>query len=460
MTGAEIMLVLMFLALFAGILSGIPAMLAIAGMPLALAFIGAQFGLFNLTLLNTYPARVWGVMTNTLLMAVPLFVLMGVLLERSGLAERMLRVLARLMGGSARGMALSVLAFSTIIAASTGIIGATIVMLVLIALGPMMSAGVGKRQAAGLITASGTLGQIVPPSIVLVLLGDQIGNTYVEAQQRAGNFAPQAVSVADLFAGALVPSLLLVGLYALWLLVSLRPAKGAVPPPRQPVARREILFTFLPPLLLILAVLGSIVAGIATPTESAALGVAGAFLLALFTRKLSLRILRETSVETARTTAMILFVMMGATLFSVVFRRLGGDAMIVQLFGFGVDQPYLALFTIMALVFILGFFLDWIEISLVVIPIIAPVVLTLDFGLPREQVLIWFAIALAVNLQTSFLTPPFGHALFYLRSVVPDLPMGIVYRGIVPFVAIQLVVVVLTVVFPQIAMWLPGMMGR
>ena len=285
MSPQELILLAMFAALFVGILSGIPAMLAIAGVPVVAAVIAAQFDLFNLSFLNFFPARVWGVMTNTLLMAVPLFVLMGVLLERSRLAERMLQVLARLMGDSPRGMALSVLLFSAVIAASTGIIGATVVMLVLISLKPMLEAGVDKRQASGLICASGTLGQIIPPSIVLVLLGDQIGTTYLDAQQRAGNFAPTPVSVADLFAGALVPGMLLVGLYALWLVITLRPARGdrtAARPRRSRVPMGEILFTFLPPMLLILAVLGSILAGVATATEAAGLGAVGALLMAAF----------------------------------------------------------------------------------------------------------------------------------------------------------------------------------
>lgn len=509
MSGAEIMLVLMFLALFAGILSGIPAMLAIAGMPLALAFVGAQFGLFNLTLLNTYPARVWGVMTNTLLMAVPLFVLMGVLLERSGLAERMLRVLARLMGGSARGMALSVLAFSTIIAASTGIIGATIVMLVLIALGPMLSAGVDKRAAAGLITASGTLGQIVPPSIVLVLLGDQIGNTYVEAQQRAGNFAPQAVSVADLFAGALIPSLLLVGLYALWLLVSLRPVKGAVPPPRQPVEGREILFTFLPPLLLILAVLGSILGGVATATEAAGLGAVGALLMAAFMAArgpaerwviglgglaafglVALRIAglgraaidtpagmvaavgalliavavvaagarlwqrgvaQIALVETIKVSGMVFGIVVAASMLSLVFRGFHGERTVSALMSGLPGGELGAVVLVMGLVFVLGFIMDAVEIIYVVVPLLGPAVL---MGAIDP---VWFAVLLAMNLQTSFLTPPFGFALFYFRSVSPpSITTFDIYRGVVPFVLLQLLALAILIAFPALATWLPA----
>lgn len=509
MSPAEWWLVVMFLLLFAGILSGIPAMLAIAGVPLAVAWVAGQFGDFNLTLLNVFPARVWGVMTNTLLMAVPLFVLMGVLLERSGLAERMLRVLARLMGGSPRGMMLSVLAFSTVIAASTGIIGATIVMLVLIALKPMLDAGVDRRQAAGLITASGTLGQIIPPSIVLVLLGDQIGNTYLDAQQRAGNFAPEAVSVADLFAGALVPGLLLVGLYALWLAVSLRPARGAARPAAgAPVTGRELAFTFLPPVLLILAVLGSILGGVATATEAAGLGAVGAALMAAFvpargaerwviglaglsafglvvlrvaglgragldtlpgmlaalaavlialgTLAAVVRLLRgglaqQAMVETIKVSGMVFGIVIAASMLALVFRGFHGDRTVAHLMEALPGGETGAVLVIMGIVFVLGFILDAVEIIYIVVPLLGPAVLG------GEVSPVWFAVLLAMNLQTSFLTPPFGFALFYFRSAAPPSITTIdIYRGVVPFVLLQLLALAILLAFPALATWLPA----
>lgn len=509
MNPAEILLILLFLGLFAAILSGVPAMLAIAGAPLALAVIAAQFGYFNLTLLNNFPARVWGVMTNSLLMAVPLFVLMGVLLERSGLAERMLKVLARLMGGSARGMGMAVLVFSTVIAASTGIIGATIVMLVLIALTPMLQAGMPKRQASGLIAASGTLGQIVPPSIVLVLLGDQIGNTYLEAQQRAGNFAPQAVSVADLFAGALIPSFLLVVIYALWLLVSLRPVKGAVPPPREPVSARELWLTFLPPMLLILAVLGSILGGVATATEAAGLGAAGALMMAAFARApgpaerwviglgglaafgfVALRVLglgraaidtpagmaallgallialamavatarlwrggmaQMAVVQTIKVSGMVFGIVVAASMLALVFRGLHGERTVAALMSGLPGGELGAVLVVMALVFVLGFIMDAVEIIYVVVPLLGPVVLMGDIN-P-----VWFAVLLAMNLQTSFLTPPFGFALFYFRSVAPpSITTFDIYRGVIPFVILQLLALATLIAFPVLATWLPA----
>jgi tripartite ATP-independent transporter DctM subunit len=504
----EWILLVMLGALFAGILSGIPAMLAIAGVPMVTAFVAAQFGFFNLSFLFFFPARVWGVMTNTLLMAVPLFVLMGVLLERSRLAERMLQVLARLMGGSPRGMALSVLMFSAIIAASTGIIGATVVMLVLIALRPMLAAGVPKRQASGLICASGTLGQIIPPSIVLVLLGDQIGNTYLDAQQRAGNFAPTPVSVADLFAGALVPGVMLVGLYALWLLFTLRPARGTVPPPREAVPVGEILFTFLPPLLLILAVLGSILAGVATATEAAGLGAVGALLMAAFAttratvervliaaaglsafalvalrmaglgraaldtpagmlalaaaglialgvviaglRLWQRHLLQASLVETIRVSGMVFGIVIAASMLALVFRGFGGDRTVTALMGALPGGELTPVLIVMLVVFVLGFILDAVEIIYIVIPLLGPAVLMGDVS-P-----VWFAVLLAMNLQTSFLTPPFGFALFYFRSVAPA-TIGTVdiYRGVLPFVLLQLAALAILIAFPTLATWLP-----
>ncbi|KPQ07400.1 MAG: TRAP-type mannitol/chloroaromatic compound transport system, large permease component [Rhodobacteraceae bacterium HLUCCA12] len=502
----------MFVALFMGILSGIPAMLAIAGVPLATAVIAALAGLFDLSFLSLFPARVWGVMTNTLLMAVPLFVLMGVFLERSRLAESMLKILARMLGGSPRGMALSVLAFSALIAASTGIIGATVVMLVLISLRPMLEAGVHKRQASGLICAAGTLGQIIPPSILLVLLGDQIGNTYLEAQQQAGNFAPQPVSVADLFAGALVPGLVLVGLYGVWLLVTLRPAASTstavAPMPKGKVPLTDILFTFLPPVLLILAVLGSILGGIATATEAAGLGAVGALLMAAFARAQArgersiiaaaglaafvlvmlrmagfgragldsaagllavaaaalialgvlvgaarlwgARMLQLAMVDTIRISGMVFGIVIAASMLALVFRGLGGDHTVSDMMAALPGGEWGALLIVMGIVFVLGFILEAVEIIYIVVPLLGPAVLSGDIS-P-----VWFAVLLAMNLQTSFLTPPFGFALFYFRSVAPASISTIdVYRGVIPFVLLQLLALALLIAVPALVTWLP-----
>ncbi|QKV17383.1 TRAP transporter large permease [Oricola thermophila] len=509
MTAQETFLLLMVFGLFAGILSGIPAMLAISGVPLVTAVIGHFFGVFDLGFLSFFPARIWGIMTNNLLMAVPLFVLMGVLLERARLAEDMLGVLARMMGGSARGMGLSVLFFSAMIAAATGIIGATVVMLVLVGLKPMLDVGISKRQASGLICASGTLGQIIPPSILLVLLGDQIGNTYLEAQQKAGNFAPLPVSVGDLFAGALMPGLVLVGLYAIYLAVSLRPAKDAPPPPAADrVSRAEIAYTFLPPMLLILAVLGSILGGIATATEAAGLGAVGALLLAAFKSAASraerrlivatglaafalvalqvagfgrsgagslaglfaiaagvliavgtvasaVRLWRRQTLlpslmDTIRISGMVFGIVVAASLLSLVFRGFGGDRMVTELLAHLPGGHVSALVIIMLLVFFLGFILEAVEIIYVVVPLLGPAVLGTDIS-P-----VWFAVLMAMNLQTSFLTPPFGFALFYFRSAAPrNITTIDIYRGVVPFIVLQLLALAILAAYPPLATWLP-----
>ncbi len=509
MTPQELFLLLMLGGLFAGILSGIPAMLAIAGVPLVTAVIASGFGAFDLRFLTFFPARVWGVMTNTLLMAVPLFVLMGVLLERAQLAERMLGVLARLLGGSPRGMALAVLAFSTMIAAATGIIGATVVMLVLVALGPMLAAGIPQRQASGLICTSGTLGQIIPPSILLVLLGDQIGTTYLEAQQRAGNFAPQPVSVGDLFAGALIPGLVLVGLYGVYVALTLRPARGSPRPPRAaPVPWPEIVFTFLPPMLLILAVLGSILAGVATATEAAGLGAVGALLLAAFAQMhsrwgralmaaaglsafglVALRmaglgraaldspagmaalaaacliaagtvlaagklwrggLLQGALSETMKISGMVFGIIIAASMLALVFRGFGGDRQVAAIMSTLPGGDLGAILLVMAVVFVLGFILEAVEIIYIVVPLLGPAILGTDIS-P-----VWFAVLLAMNLQTSFLTPPFGFALFYFRSAAPrSITSGDIYRGVAPFVALQLLALALLLAVPGLATWLP-----
>lgn len=490
MTLAEVFLIMLGLALAAGILSGIPAMLAIAGVPFVMALLGSLVGVFDLGFLNFFPARVYGIMSNPLLMAVPLFVLMGVLLEKSRVSERMLQVLGQMLGGSARGMAVSVLIFSAIIAASTGIVGATVVMLVLMSLPAMLQAGVPKPLASGLICAGGTLGQIIPPSILLVLLGDQIGNTYLEAQQRAGNFAPDAVSVGDLFAGALLPGLMLVGLYALYAFAVLTIAGRAAPAPvgtRPPFQRPPlgvILGSFAPPLLMILAVLGSILAGVATTTEAAGLGAlavltllvlrlmttgrAGAvatglavLLVVLLLLGLAVAVwklwragvLAPATEETLRITGMVFGIVIAASMLALVFRGFGGEEAAAHLLGNLPGGEWGALFIIMGLVFLLGFLLEAIEIIYIVVPLLGPPLLGGDIS-P-----VWFGVLLAMNLQTSFLTPPFGFALFYFRSVAPrEITTRDTYLGVAPFVVLQLIGLAILIAFPALATWLPGVL--
>ena len=514
MTIHAVFLGILVLCLFAGILSGVPAMLAIAGVPLVVAVVASLFGAFDLSFLAFYPSRVWGVMTNGLLMAVPLFVLMGVVLERSRLAENMLNVLRDMLGSSARGLALSVLLFSAMIAASTGIIGATVVMLGLVSLPAMLNAGISPRLSSGLICASGTLGQIIPPSIILVLLGDQIGNAYLEAQQKAGNFAPDPVSVGDLFAGALLPGLMLVGLYGLYVLFALRPGKAgpAAPVKRVAVPARRVLGAFLPPLLLIVAVLGSILGGVATTTEAAGVGAAGAVLLAAWScggksrlerglvlgaglAALLLVTLRSTGqlppvpgsataivataaalllgagvaaagfrlnragiflpaiIDTLKISGMVFGIVVAASMLSLVFRGFGGEEIVGALMDAVPGGEWGALVIVMIVIFLLGFILEAVEIIYIVVPLLGAPILASDFS-P-----VWFAILIAMNLQTSFLTPPFGFALFYYRSVAPrSISTAEIYRAIIPFVAIQIVAIMLIVSFPDIATWLPGLL--
>ncbi|MFN3643056.1 MAG: TRAP transporter large permease subunit [Gemmobacter sp.] len=432
---------LMLLGLMAGIFSGYPVAFVLAGIGILFAFLSDIPILF----LSLGVGRIFsGILANWLLVAIPLFVFMGLMLERSGIAERLLQTLAAVFGGLPGGYAFAVALIGVIMAASTGIIGASVVLMGMMALPAMRESGYDMRLSAGLIAASGTLGILIPPSVMLIILGDQL-----------------QISVGDLFMGAIVPGLVLGGLYFAYLTLV-----AVFQPHRMPPARRSASLPLLQtlwalvrdlavPLLLILSVLGTIIAGIATPTESAAIGAAGALLLALVSQRLSLGALRTALADTTTTTAMIVFVMIGASIFAVVFRRLGGDAMLADLFlgtGFG---PMLVLLKIMALIFVLGFFLEWVEITLVVVPIVAPILIALDFGMPREHVLIWFAIALAVNLQTSFLTPPFGYALFYLRGIAPDVPIATIYRGVIPFVAIQLLALALILAFPGLALDLP-----
>ncbi|MGY6535458.1 MAG: TRAP transporter large permease [Pararhodobacter sp.] len=439
---AHVMPMLMLLALLAGIFSGYPVAFVLAGVGIVFAYMADLPMIF----LSMGVQRIYsGVLTNWLLVAVPLFVFMGLMLERSGVAERLLASLASLFRNLPGGYAFAVAIIGIVMAASTGIIGASVVLMGMMALPAMRAAGYDLRLSSGLIAASGTLGILIPPSIMLIILGDQL-----------------RISVGDLFMGAIGPGLMLGGLYTLFLIAVAIIAPHKMPAPGRALESPgfwpvvwSLIRDLVAPILLILSVLGTIIAGVATPTESAAIGAAGALLLALLSRRLHLRVLAAALRDTTKTTAMIVFVMIGATIFSVVFRRLGGDAMIMELFQLDGRNPYMVMLFIMAIIFVLGFFLEWVEITLVVVPIIAPVVMALDFGMPTEQVMIWFAIALAVNLQTSFLTPPFGYALFYLRGIASDLPIKVIYAGVLPFVGLQLLALGIVLAFPAVILWLP-----
>lgn len=444
------MAIAMVIALLIGIFSGYPVAFLLGGLGIVFAFVGD----IPLPFLGTVASRIFGgVIENWLLIAIPLFVFMGLMLEKSGVAKNLLLTLQRLFGRVRGGLAVSVALLGVVMAASTGIIGASVVMLGLLALPVMLKQGYKAEMAYGVVAASGTLGILIPPSIMLVLMGSIM-----------------QISVGDLFKAALIPGLMLGGLYTLYLLITayLKPewaplaseggeAHLAADHAPLPLA---LLRDLLGPVVLIVAVLGSIMAGIATPTEAAAIGAAGSMLLALMLKQLRLDVLRDVCRATSKTSAMILFVVIGATCFSVVFKRLGGADMIEELItGTGLG-PYGLLLLLMGLIFLLGFFLEWIEISFVILPLLLPVVQALDFGgnLNGDPLLVWFAILVAINLQTSFLTPPFGYALFYLKGIAhSSVGIGTIYRSIIPFVLLQLVGLILCILFPAIVLWLPGM---
>ena len=451
----EWMALLLFATVIVALLAGFPVAFTLGGTALAFAGLGAATGTFNDALLSSLPNRVFGIMSNETLVAVPLFVFMGVTLERARIAEELLDTLSRLFGNVRGGLGISVTLVGMLLAASTGIVGATVVTMGLLSLPTMLRRGYSPEVATGTICASGTLGQIIPPSIILVMLGDVMSSAYQQAQIEIGIFSPKTVSVGDLFAGALIPGLLLVVLYVLYLLVaawfrpSLMPAyeRGE----EDAVSFLQILRALLPPLLLIFAVLGSILAGLATPTEAAGVGGMGALLLALSRREIDLPRLRDIMQATLKISSMVFLILIGASLFSLVFRGFGGDdgvhAILASLPG-GVAG---AVLLVMLVMFLLGFVLDFIEITFVVVPIVGPVLLAM--GLDP----VWLGVMIAINLQTSFLTPPFGFALFYLRGVAPPaVTTQQIYRGVVPFVAIQLGTLLLLALFPQLVTWLPG----
>lgn len=546
--GPEILSLVMFIVVCGVLLLGFPVAFSLAGTALAFALVGAGLDIFDLRLLGGLASRYFGVMLNEVLVAVPLFVFMGVMLERARIAERLLETMGLLFGRMRGGLGISVVFVGMLLAASTGIVGASVVTMGLLSLPTMLKAGYDPKLATGAICASGTLGQIIPPSIVLVLLGDILQGAYSEAQRAVGNWAPEPISVIDLFAGAFLPGMVLVGLYIGWVLT-----KSVIHPRSCPALvvegkpvenlRKRVMTALFPPALLILAVLGSILGGIATPTEAAAVGSIGAIFLAATTRVhkkqnsdsaiwpdlfwkrvlllpfvvgqrldpgtnvpiyvaglglifqvfitslFDLRIQRETIPvadviaflvailtlivtlwgllvalsriytsgvlrvvmrSTMQISCMVFVILLGASVFSLVFRGFGGDEFVAELLTSLPGGAFGAMLAVMFVMFVLGFFLDFIEIIFVVVPIVGPILLQFDIN-P-----IWFGVMIAINLQTSFLTPPFGFALFYLRGVAPaNVSTMDIYRGIVPFVLIQLVGLGIVAAFPTLATWLP-----
>ena len=445
------LLALMLVCLLIVLLSGFPVAFVLSGIPLLFAGIGVALGVFDSSYLYALPTRIYGIMQNDLLLAVPLFVFMGVMLERSRIAEELLQEMAAFLGKVPAGLGLSVIVVGALLAASTGIVGATVVTMGLISLPSLLKAGYDKTIACGTICAAGTLGQVIPPSIVLILLGDQISNAYQAVQLKLGNMSPIPVSVADLFIAALIPGLLLVLLYMIWLCIySKRHGTSIHPPFKKSPGIVPMLTTLVPPLLLIILVLGSILGGVATATESAGLGAAGSLLLAAWRKRLTFASIRAVMHHTVKITSMVFTILIGATIFAVIFRGYGGDNLV---HGFLATLPgglFTSMVLTMLLIFLLGFILDFIEIIFVVVPIIAPILLMLGAD-P-----LWLAVMLALNLQTSFLTPPFGFALFYLKGVAPKhILSSDIYKGILPFVAIQLIALILVAGFPVLATFLP-----
>ncbi len=513
---------LMFVAACVVLMAGYPVAFTLGGVALVFGFLGYVLGVFDFSFFLAFPQRIFGTMTNEVLIAVPLFVFMGVMLERSRVAEELLETMGRLFGKMRGGLGISVSIVGALLAASTGIVGATVVTMGLLSLPTMLRYGYSPRLATGSIAAAGTLGQIIPPSIVLVILGDQLSNAYQKAQLDMGIFSPETVSVGDLFAGALIPGLVLVGMYMLYQVLTaiIRPESSPAMPEAEAgdVGLGKALHALVPPVVLIVAVLGSILAGVATPTEAAAVGAVGAILLAgyrtdesrpwpvyiaglsligvlVLTSFMDLRVARteipaadmigiwgaaalclgvgygllvsmirvlrgDVLIPVMRTTtqitSMVFVILIGAALFSLVFRGLGGEEMVHEVLHGMPGGALGAMIAVMLLMFVLGFFLDFLEIVFVVVPLVAPILLTLEMPDGSTMSPVWLGIMMAVNLQTSFLTPPFGFALFYLRGVAPPSVRTMdIYRGIIPFVIIQVIALVVLWYVPALATWLP-----
>jgi len=448
----------LFAAVCATLLLGYPVALTLAGVSLIFAGLGALLGVFDANYLLTAPSRLFGIISNTTLIAVPLFVFMGVVLERSKIAEDLLVAMSAVLGRFKTGLGVSVILVGMLLAASTGIVGATVVTMGLLSLPTMLKRGYSPSLATGTICATGTLGQIIPPSIALVLLGDVLSSAYQKAQLDMGIFSPESVSVGDLFVGALIPGLLLVLCYLLYLWSVSKFSPSQVPEHGQEnehASIQSLLMALLPPLILIVAVLGSILLGFATPTEASGVGAVGALILAAVKRQLNKDNLNYVVQETTKVTCMVFLILIGASIFSLVFRGFGGEILLKEFFTALPGGVFTAMLLVMVVMFLLGFILDFIEITFVVVPIVAPILIIMGVD-P-----IWLGIMIAVNLQTSFLTPPFGFALFYLRGVASDLVRTEqIYKGVIPFILIQLGMLVSMAIWPKLVTWLPHLIYK
>ena len=439
----EIIPILLIALICMALVVGYPVAFTLAGTSILFALLGIVFGFFDANLFKTLPMRIFGIMNNQTLLAVPLFVFMGVVLERSGIASKMLRDMAIVFKNTNSGLSISIIIVGALLAASTGIVGATVVTMGLMSLPAMLKQGYDKDFASGLVASTGTLGQIIPPSIALVLLGDVMSNAYQRSQNNLGVFSQETVSVGDLFVGAVVPGLMIVIGYLIYTVIINRKKEFIVI--EETKGEANILKTLLPPATLIFVVLGSIIGGIATPTEAAGVGALGALIIAAINGNANLELIKATSYKAATVTTMIFSILIGASIFSLIFRGVGGDLLVDQIFEMMPGGKYAALFFILFAIFLFGFILDFIEICYVIIPLVAPPLLMMGFD-P-----VWLGILMAINLQTSFLTPPFGFSLFYLRGVADtNIKTTEIYKGVIPFIGIQLLVLLTVVLFPFI----------
>jgi len=440
----EIIPLLLLVLICLALLFGYPVAFTLSGVSILFALICIPFGIFDESILKSIPLRIFGIMNNVTLLAVPLFIFMGTVLERSGIAAKMLENMALAFKNIRGGLSISIIAVGALLAASTGIVGATVVTMGLMSLPVLIQQGYKKDFSSGLVASTGTLGQIIPPSIALVLLGDVMSNAYQRAQNNMGIFSQQTVTVGDLFVGAIVPGIMICLGYLIYTIYqNYKNPNILFEPEANSASFKDILKTLALPLLLIILVLGSIIAGIATPTEASAIGAAGALLIVLINGKLSLGFIKETNQKTAIVSTMIFTILIGASIFSLIFRGVGGDDLIDLVFGSLPGGPYTALIFVLIFVFLLGFILDFIEICYVIVPLVAPPLLMMGFD-P-----VWLAILIAINLQTSFLTPPFGFSLFYLRGVADEsIQTSEIYRGVFPFIFIQLLVLITVLFLP------------
>ena len=448
----EIFLFIFILVTFIFLLSGIPAGFVLSGNSLLFSLIGSSMGFFDYSFLQAIPNRIFGIMSNQNLLAVPLFIFMGLTLEKTKIAEELLEAMNSLYKNSNGGLAISVVIVGVLMGASTGIVGASVITLGLLSLPVMLKNNYPKSLSCGVICASGTLGQIIPPSLVLILLADVTSSAYQQAQLNMGIFSPETVTISDLFAGAILPSLLLPLIYIFYIkMLKIKPQTNMDNSANAKKKHINIYRSLLAPIFLIIIVLGSIIFGVATPSEAASLGVVGAMILAILKNKLKKSVIENISLDAIKLTSMVFLILIGATFFSLVFRGLEGEEMIQGLLSFGPEDKYLSLIITLGIMFLLGFILDFIEIIFIIIPLFGPVLFTYGYD-P-----VWVAIMIAMVLQTSFLTPPFGFSLFYLRGVAPkEVSTYDIYKGVIPFVIIQIVAVIIVFLFPKIATIIPN----